>query len=74
MGKEILELGYVENTEIKKKNTGIPVPFTDVDIEKIRVSNEVSFGKNNYRYFISYLLNNDKVRTLHIMLPKKRSM
>ena len=35
MGKEILELGYVENTEIKKKNTGIPVPFTDVDIENI---------------------------------------
>ena len=74
MGKEILALGDVENEKKKNYWSKIPVPLTDVDIENILVSNEVSFGKKNYKYFISYLLNNDKVRTLHIMLPKKRSM
>ena len=72
MDKEILALGDVENEKKKNYWSKIPVPLTDVDIENILVSNEVSFGKKNYKYFISYLLNNDKVRTLHIMLPKKK--
>ena len=70
MDKEILALGDVENEKKKKKKkkknywNKIPVSFTDVDIENMLVSNEVSFGKKNYKYFISYLLNNDKVRTI----------
>ena len=40
----------------------------------ILVSNKISFGdKNNCKYFIGYLCNNNKVRLLHIMLPKTRA-
>ena len=43
----------------------------DVDIEKVLVSNKISFGeKKNYQYFIGYLNNDHKVKPLHIMLPK----
>ena len=41
-----------------------------VDIEKVLVSNKISFGAKNYKYFIGYLYNNHKVKPLHIMLPK----
>ena len=33
----------------------------DVDIEKALVSNKVSFGEKNYRYFIGYLCNDDNL-------------
>ena len=42
----------------------------DADIEKVLVSNNISFGEKNYKYFIGYLYNDNKVRLLHIMLPK----
>ena len=42
----------------------------DVDIKKVLVSNKISFGEKNYKYFIGYLYNDNKVKTLHIMLPK----
>ena len=42
----------------------------DADIEKVLVSNNISFGEKNYKYFIGYLHNDNKVRLLHIMLPK----
>ena len=42
----------------------------DVDIEKVLVSNKISFGEKNYKYFIGYLYNDNKVKPLHIMLPK----
>ena len=42
----------------------------DVDIEKVLVSNKISLDKKNYKYFIGYLYNDDKVKPLHIMLPK----
>ena len=41
----------------------------DVDIEKVLVSNKISFGDKNYKY-IGYLYNDNKVKPLHIMLPK----
>ena len=41
----------------------------DADIEKVLVSNNISFGAKNYKYFIGYLYNDNKVRLLHIMLP-----
>ena len=31
---------------------------------------KISFGEKNYRYFIGYLYNDDKIKPLHIMLPK----
>ena len=45
----------------------------DVDTEKVLVSNKISFGEKKYKYFISYLCNDDKVKLLNIMLPKTSS-
>ena len=45
----------------------------DVDIEKVLVSNNISFGEKNYKYFKGYLYNDHKVKPLHIMLPKTRA-
>ena len=42
----------------------------DVDIEKVLVSNKISFGEKNYKYFIGYLYDNHKDKPLYIMLPK----
>ena len=41
-----------------------------VDIEKLLVSNKISFGEKNYKHFIGYLYNGNKVKPLNIMLPK----
>ena len=41
-----------------------------VDIEKVLVSNKISSGEKNYKYFIGYLHNDYKVKPLHIILPK----
>ena len=46
-----------------------PIPIYDVDINKIIVSNRVSFGKEGFKYFIGYK-DNKKARPLYIMLPK----
>ena len=42
----------------------------DVDIEKVLVSNKISFGEKNYEFFIGYLYNGNKFKPLKIMLPK----
>ena len=72
MGKEILTFG---NIEIKKNKfyRNKSIFFKDEDIEKILVSNKISFGEKNYTYFIGYLCNDDKVKPLNIMLPKTSS-
>ena len=52
--------------------TIIRLPFFlgDVDIEKVLVSNNISFREKNYKYFIGYSYNS-KVKPLNIMFPKK---
>ena len=67
MGKEILTFG---NIEIEKKVNKFPVPLWEVDIDKLLVSNKISFGEKNYEYFIGYLYNDNKVKPLHIMFHK----
>ena len=43
----------------------------NVDIEKVLTSIKISFGeKKNNKYFIGYLYNDNKVKPVHIMLPK----
>ena len=42
----------------------------DVDIEKVLLSEKTSFTEKNYKCFIGYLYDNQKVKPLHIMLPK----
>ena len=38
---------------------------------KVLVSKKISSGEKNYKYFIGYLCNDQKVNPLHIMLPKR---
>ena len=47
-----------------------PIFLKDVDIEKVSVSNRISSGEKIYKYFIGYLYNDHKVKSLHIMPPK----
>ena len=37
----------------------------DADIYKVLVSNKISFGEKNYKCFIGYLNNDNKVKSLH---------
>ena len=67
MGKEILTFGDTEIKKIKFYRHKSPIFLKDVDIEKVLVSNKISFGEKNYNYFISYLYND---KPLHIILPK----
>ena len=52
MGKKILYLGILK---FKKKKKMIPVPLREANIDKVLVSNKISFGEKNYEYFIGYL-------------------
>ena len=73
MGKEILTFGDIEIEKNKFYRNITPVFLKDVEVEKVvLVSNKLSFGENNYEYFIRYLHNDHKVKSLHIMLPKTR--
>ena len=40
------------------------------DIAQICISNKISSGEKNYKYFICYLYNDYKVKPLYPMLPK----
>ena len=66
MSKELLTF---EDIEIEK-NKFYHHKTPDVSIEKVLVSNKISFGEKNYIYFIGYLYNGNKVKPLNIMLPK----
>ena len=41
-----------------------------LDTKKVLVSNKISFGEKNNKYFLGYLYNDDKVKPLNTMLPK----
>ena len=69
MGKEILTFGNIEIEKSKFYRSKTPIFLKDVDIEKVLVSNKISFGGKNYKYFIGYLYNDNKVKPLHKMLP-----
>ena len=72
MGEGILTF---ENIEIETNNFyrhKSPISLWDVDIEKVLVSNKISFSQENYKYFIGYLYNDHIVKPLHIM-PSKAS-
>ena len=66
MCKEILTFGGIET---EKKFFYCHIFLSNVDIEKVSVSNKICFGEKNYKYFIGYLYNNHEVKPLHIMLP-----
>ena len=67
--KEILTFGNIEiEQNLNRHKT--PILLEDVDIKKVLVYNKISFGEKTYKYFISYLYDNHKVKPLHIILPK----
>ena len=74
MGKEILTFGSIETEKNKFYLHETTIFLKDVDIGKVLVSNKISFGEKKYKYFITwiigYLDNDNKVKPLHIMLPK----
>ena len=61
----------------KKKNFFLPQSalsfLKDVDIEKVLVSNKISFGEKNFKYFIGYLYNDNKVNPIHTMISKTKA-
>ena len=65
MGKEILTFGDIKIEKNKFYCQKSPIFIKDVDIEKVLVSNKISFAEKNYKYFIGYLYNDEKVKPLH---------
>ena len=70
MANENLTLGNIEIGKKKFYRYKSPVLLRDVEIEKVLVSNKISFGEKNYKYFIGYLYNDNRVKLLHIIFPK----
>ena len=70
MGKEILMFGNIEIEKNKFYHHKSLVPVKDVDIEEVLLSNKISSGKKNFKYFIGYLYDYYKIKPLRIMLPK----
>ena len=71
MGKETLTFGNIEIEKNKFYRWNTPIILKNVDIEKVLVSNKISFDeKRNYKYFNGYLCENCKVKSLHTVLPK----
>ena len=70
MGKKSLTFGNIEIEKNESYHHKTLIFLEDEDIEKVLVSNMVSFGEENYKYFIVYLYNGNKVQLLYIMLPK----
>ena len=70
MGKEILTFGDIEIVKNKFYLYKSPIFLKDLDIEKVLVSNTISSGEKNCKYFVGYLYNDHRVKPLHTMLPK----
>ena len=70
MGKEILTFGDIFLKKNKFYRNKAPISLKDVDIEKVLVSDQISFGEKNYKYFIGHLYNGDTFKPLNIMLLK----
>ena len=70
MGKEILAFGAIEIEKNKFYRHKSPIILKYEGIEKVLVSNKVSFGEKKYRYFFGYLHDDQKVKPLHLMLHK----
>ena len=69
MDKKIIKFGDTEIEKYKFYQYKSPSLIDNIDLNKIVVSNKISFGKNDFKYFISYI-NVKKIRPLHIFLPR----
>ena len=62
--------GDIEIEKNKSYRHKSSIFLKDVDIEKVLISNKISFGEKKYKYFIGYLYNDHKAKSLHIMFLK----
>ena len=67
--EKIIIFGDIEIQKQKFHQHKKPISIKDIDIDKIIVSNKVSFGKKAFKYFISYI-DAKKIRPLCILLLK----
>ena len=68
MEKTIIKFGDIEIEKQKFHQHKRPISIKNIDINKIVVSNKVSFGKKGFKYLIGY--RDAKIRPLCIFLPK----
>ena len=69
MEKTVIKLVILKSKNKNFTKIKYPTSIKNVDINKVVVSNRVSFGKKKrFKYFIGY--KDDKIRTLCIFLPK----
>ena len=54
MDKTIIKFDDTEIVEYELNQHKSPISITNVDINKIIVSNKLPFGKNVFKYFIAY--------------------
>ena len=73
MSKEILTFEDIEIEKNKFYHHKTPIFKKDVDIGKVLVSNKIFSAEKNCKYFIGYLYNDHKVKSLQIMLPRTRT-
>ena len=67
--EKIIKFGDIEIQKQIFHQHKEPISIKNIDINKIVVSNKVSFGKEAFKYFIGYK-DAKKVRPLCIFLPK----
>ena len=67
--KTIIKVDENETQKHKFHPHKRPISIKNIDINKIVVSNKVSFGKKGFKYFVGYK-DAKKIRPLCIFLPK----
>ena len=68
LGKEILTFDIIEIEKIFFYGNKTPIFWGD--IEKVLLSNKISFDEKGYKYFIGYLFDDNKVKPCNIILPE----
>ena len=69
MEKTIIKFGDIKIQKQKFHQHKRPVSIKNVDVNKIVLSNKVSFGKKRFKYFTGYK-DAKKTKPLCIFLPK----
>ena len=67
--EKIIKFGDIEIQKQKFHQHKAPISIKNIDINKIVVTNKVSFGKKAFKYFIGYK-DSKKIKPLCIFLPK----
>ena len=68
MDERIIKFDDTEIEKYKCHQYDRPILIDNIDVNKLVVSNKISFGKNDFKYFIGY--KDAKNRPLCILLPK----